>query len=34
MGALEVVVLLILISLPLFVLVLVIRTIERRRGRR
>jgi hypothetical protein len=34
MGALEVVVLLLLISLPLFGLVLVIRMIERRRGRR
>jgi hypothetical protein len=34
MGALEVVVLLLLISLPLFGLVLVIRLIGRRRGRR
>jgi hypothetical protein len=34
MGALEVVVLLLLISLPLVGLVLVIRMIERRRGRR
>jgi hypothetical protein len=34
MGAVEVVVLLLLISLPLVGLVLVIRMVERRRGRR